>query len=306
MEGGKPITVMRSVFYVPGHIPRFIEKAPTIPADVITLDLEDSVPLAEKEAARVMVRNSLRAVKERSGAEVYVRVNGWLTGLTEKDLDAVVQEWLDGICLPKCEGAEQVKRLERRLEELERERGVKKPIAIQLLIETARGLELVYEAATASPRVNSLIYGAVDYTRDMRVKMTKEAWESLWPRMRIGQAARAAGIIALDYPYPDIGDLEGFRRDCEFGKQFGMEGRMLIHPSQVDIANEVYRPSREDIEYAREAVAAFEKAMQEGKGAIDFRGRMVDIATYGGLKAILNMAKAIEEKERARRARGKT
>ncbi|MEM2634760.1 MAG: aldolase/citrate lyase family protein, partial [Nitrososphaerales archaeon] len=128
----------------------------------------------------------------------------------------------------------------------------------------------------------------------------------LYPRMRIGQAARAAGVIAIDYPYPDIGDLEGFRKDCEFGKQFGMEGRMLIHPSQVEIANQVYKPSDEDIQYAKEACAAFEKAMQEGRAAIDFRGKMVDIATYGGLKAILEMAKAIEEKERARKERAKT
>jgi len=303
MESEKPITIMRSVFYVPGHIYRYIEKAPTIPADIITLDLEDSVPPAEKETARFMVKDSLKMVKEKSGTDVYVRVNGWLTGLTDEDLDAVVQEGLDGICLPKCEGPEQVKRLEERLQELERKRNIKKPIAIQLLIETAKGLEFAYQAATASPRVNALIYGAVDYTRDMRVMMTKEAWESLWPRMRIGQAARAAGVIALDYPYPDIGDLEGFRKDCLFGKQFGMEGRMLIHPSQVEIANEVYKPSKEDVEYAKEAVAAFEKAMQEGRGAIDFRGRMIDIATYGGLKAILNMAKAIEEKERLRRER---
>ncbi|MEM1524686.1 MAG: CoA ester lyase [Nitrososphaerales archaeon] len=300
------MVVMRSVFYVPGNNWRFIEKAPTIPADIITLDLEDSVPPAEKETARFMVKDSIKRVKELSGTDVYVRINGWLTGLTEEDLNAIVQEGLDGVCLPKCEGAEQVKKLEKKLEELEKQRGIKKPIAIQLLIETAKGVELVYEAATASPRVNSLIYGAVDYTRDMRVKMTKEAWESLYPRMRIGQAARAAGVIAIDYPYPDIGDLEGFRKDCEFGKQFGMEGRMLIHPSQVEIANQVYKPSDEDIQYAKEACAAFEKAMQEGRAAIDFRGKMVDIATYGGLKAILEMAKAIEEKERARKERAKT
>ncbi len=163
------MTVMRSVFYVPGNNDKMISKSPSLGADIITLDLEDSVPPAEKAKAREMTREALKVAKS-GGSEVYVRVNNWDTGLTNDDLEASVYEGLTAICLSKTGGPDHVQRLDWKLQELEQRRGL--PIGsvkIQMLAETARGVVNAYPSAIASKRVNSIIFGAVDYTKDMRV-----------------------------------------------------------------------------------------------------------------------------------------
>jgi len=196
--------VMRSVFYVPGNNDKMISKAPTTPADIITLDLEDSVPPAEKAKAREMVRENLKLAGS-GGSTVYARINNWETLMTNDDLEAIVHEGLSGVCLAKCGGPDHVQRLEWKLEELERRR--KLPvgsIAIQLLIETAKGVINAYPSAIASKRVNSLIFGAVDYTKDMRVKLTSEGVEQFYARSHAAVAARAAGCIAIGTGRPTV------------------------------------------------------------------------------------------------------
>lgn len=294
------MVVMRSVFYVPGNNYRFIEKAPALPADIIVLDLEDSVPPAEKETARFMVKDSIKNVK-KGGADVYVRLNCWATELTEGDLDETVQEGLDGVVLSKTSGKDDVIRLEKKLEELEKARGITKPIAMQLLIETAKGVVNMYEASTASKRVNSLVFGAVDFTRDMRVKMTKEATETMVARAWLPIVARAAGLIAIDNPWPPFEDVEGFIKDTKFGRQLGYEGRMLIHPNQIEHSNQIYAPNKEDVDYAREVVEVFKKGMAEGKAAVPLRGTMIDWAVYLTQKDVLSMAETMAEREQNRK-----
>ena len=187
--------VMRSVFYVPGNNEKMVSKAPSITADIITLDLEDSVPPAEKPKARDVIRENLKYAGT-GGAPVYVRINNWETEMTNDDCEAVVHEGLSGVCLAKCGDAENVKRLDWKLEELEQRRGMEVgSVAIQLLIETAKGVMNAYTAACASPRVNSLIFGAVDFTKDMRVKLTSEGREQLYARFHTAVAARAAGCV---------------------------------------------------------------------------------------------------------------
>ena len=184
--------VMRSVFYVPGNNDKMIAKAPTTPADIITLDLEDSVPPAEKPKAREMVRENLKFAGS-GGSTIYVRINNWETLMTNDDLEAIVHEGLSGVCLAKTGGPDHVQRLEWKLEELERRRGLPVgKIAIQLLIETAKGVINAYPSAISSKRVNSLIFGAVDYTKDMRVKLTSEGVEQFHARSHTAVAARAA------------------------------------------------------------------------------------------------------------------
>ena len=159
------MAVMRSVFYVPGNNEKMVGKAPEFPADIITLDLEDSVPPAEKAKARECVRENLKHAGT-GGSKVYSRINNWETLMTNDDLEAIVHEGLSGVCLAKTGEADNVKRLDWKLEELERRRGLQVgSIAIQLLIETAKGMINAYASATASKRVNSLIFGAVDYAR---------------------------------------------------------------------------------------------------------------------------------------------
>lgn len=293
--------VMRSVFYVPSNNPKMMDKAPTLAVDVLTLDLEDAVPPAEKEAGRAAIRDYLR---ERRATQVapalYVRVNNWETLMTDADLEAVVHPGLDGVCLAKCGEPAHVQRLAWKLEELERRRGLPVgSVAIQLLIETAKGVIHAYPSATASARVNSLIFGAVDYAKDMRVTLTAQGDEQLYGRYHTAVAARAAGCVAIDAPYVDIRDAEGFEESTRQGRQMGYEGRMLIHPSQIEPAHRIYTPSPEQVAWAEGVKKTFEsEGLARGVAAVTYQGKMVDTPVYENALTILRTVQEIEAAQR--------
>ena len=282
------MTVMRSVFYVPGNNEKMVAKSPEIPADIITLDLEDSVPPAEKPKAREVVRENLKYAGS-GGSTVYVRINNWETLLTNDDLEAIVHEGLSGVCLAKCGGPDHVQRLDWKLEELERRRSLKVgSVAIQLLIETAKGVMNAYPSAIASKRVNSLIFGAVDYTKDMRVKLTDEGEEQKYARAHAAVAARAAGCIAIDCPFVNFKDMEAFEKSTRYGRQLGYEGRMLIHPGQIEPSHKIYTPDTEDVEWAKGVVKVFEEeGIAKGSAAVSYKGKMVDTPVYENARTIL-------------------
>ena len=190
------MAVRRSDLYLPANNEHMVLKAPTLGADVITLDMEDSVPPAEKAAAREMVKKYIGKMSA-NGAEAWVRINAWDTDLTLADLDAVVMEGLDGITLPKCEGLADVRRLDNEITRLEKLRGLPVGgIKMAILIETSLGVKKVEECAGGSHRLVAIIFGAVDYTRDMKVTRTDEAAEQYYARAVIGSAARAYGLVA--------------------------------------------------------------------------------------------------------------
>jgi citrate lyase subunit beta/citryl-CoA lyase len=282
------MTVMRSVFYVPGNNEKMVAKSADIPADIITLDLEDSVPPAEKPKAREMTRENLKYAGS-GGSTVYVRINNWETLMTNDDLEAIVHEGLSGVCLAKCGGPDHVQRLDWKLEELERRRGLNVGnIAIQLLIETAKGVINAYPSAIASKRVNSLIFGAVDYTKDMRVKLTDEGEEQKYARAHAAVAARAAGCIAIDCPFVNLKDMEAFEKSTRYGRQLGYEGRMLIHPSQIEPSHKIYTPDPDDVEWAKGVVKVFEEeGIAKGSAAVSYKGKMVDTPVYDNARTIL-------------------
>lgn len=282
------MTVMRSVFYVPGNNEKMVAKSAEIPADIITLDLEDSVPPAEKPKAREVTRENLKYAGS-GGSTVYVRINNWETLMTNDDLEAIVHEGLSGVCLAKCGGPDHVQRLDWKLEELERRRGLKVgSIAIQLLIETAKGVIHAYPSSIASKRVNSLIFGAVDYTKDMRVKLTDEGEEQKYARAHTAVAARAAGCIAIDCPFVNFKDMEAFEKSTRYGRQLGYEGRMLIHPSQIESSHKIYTPEPDDVEWAKGVVKVFEEeGIAKGSAAVSYKGKMVDTPVYDNARTIL-------------------
>jgi citrate lyase subunit beta/citryl-CoA lyase len=279
---------MRYFFYIPSNNDNMISKAPKTPADIITLDLEDSVPPAEKPKSREMIKKNLK-IAGSGGSLVYVRINNWFTPWTDDDIEASVHEGLAGLCLPKCAGPDHVKRLEWKIEELERRRGLPiGSVAIQLLAETAIGVINAYPSAVASKRVNSIIFGAVDYCKDMRVKLTLEGEEQLYARAHVAVAARAAGCIAIDCPFVAYQDLALFEKTTSFGHQLGYEGRMLIHPSQIEPAHRIYTPSAEDVALAAEIVKVFEEeGIARGLAAINHKGQMVDTPVYESARATL-------------------
>jgi citrate lyase subunit beta/citryl-CoA lyase len=291
---------MRSVFYTPSNNEKMVGKAPTIAADVLTLDLEDSVPPAEKAKGREMIKSYLDSERAgQSSPNLYVRINNWETEMTNDDLEAIVYPGLNGVCLAKCGEADNVKRLDWKLDELEKRRGIEPgSIGIQLLIETAKGVVNAYEAATASPRVNSLIFGAVDYTKDMRVTLTSEGVEQLYARYYTAVVARAAGCTAIDCPYVAVTDAEGFDKSTQEGRQMGYEGRMLIHPSQIEPSHVIYTPSAQQIEWAEGVKKVFEEeGIAKGSAAVSYKGNMVDTPVYENALTILRTIEEIKAAE---------
>ncbi|OPX37718.1 MAG: CoA ester lyase [Desulfobacteraceae bacterium 4484_190.2] len=294
------MTVMRSVFYVPGNNEKMVGKGPEITADLLTLDLEDSVPPAEKSKAREMIREYLNTQRKKQfSPSLYVRINNWETQMTNDDLEAIVYPGLNGVCLAKCGSAENVQRLDWKLEELEQRRGLEAgSVAIQLLIETAKGVINAYPAAAASPRVNSLIFGAVDYTKDMRVTLTSEGLEQLYARFHTAVAARAAGCVAIDCPFVAFQDMDGYKKSTQEGRQMGYEGRMLIHPSQIEPSHEIYTPSPEDVDWAEGVKKIFEEeGIAKGAAAVAYKGKMVDTPVYENALQILRTMEEIRAAE---------
>lgn len=290
--------VLRTMLFVPGNDMRKIHKAGTLVSDAIILDLEDAVPLEEKETARIFIRDSLNLVGV-SGAMVFVRVNALTTGLLEADLEFVVQEHLHGIMLPKSESPKDILELDQSLDRLELQRNLEKgSLRIIPLIETAKGLLNAPEIASASTRVIALAFGAVDYTREMGISLSPEGMELLYPRSRIAIVARAAEILAIDTPYTDVLNAEGLVQDTKMAQQLGFKGKLLIHPNQVERVNQVFSPTVEELEYAQRVVREFNQAKEKGIGAISLDGKMIDIANYRQAENLLTFHKLIDARDK--------
>ena len=298
------MAVRRSDLYLPANNEHMILKAPTLGADVITLDMEDSVPPAEKEVARQMVKKHIKKMST-TGSEAWVRINAWDTDLTLADLDAVVVDGLDGITLPKCSGLADVRRLDDEITRLEKLRDLPVgKIKIAILIETALGVLTVDESVGGSSRLVAVIFGAVDYTRDMRVTRTDKADEQFYARAKIGVAARAHGLVAEDAPFPNYSDVEAFEANCRSGAQLGFEGRQIIKPRQISAVHKVYSPDPARVEWAKKITKVFEEeGLAKGSASVGFEGSMIDIPVYRDGLNILARQKEIEEKESARGAK---
>jgi len=287
------------MLFTPGNNMRMIRKAGTLGADAVILDLEDAVPLAEKETARIFVRDSIEQVRA-GGAQVFIRPNAFITGLAEEDLNWTVQAGLDGVVLPKVESREEVLEAERLLTALEEERGIEPgSLALVPSVESALGVLNAYEIATASKRIIALAFGALDFTRDMGTSVSKEGTELFYARSRIAIVARAAGVQAIDTPWIDIADQEGLIKEAKTVRQLGFRGKQLIHPSQIEPVNRVFSPSEAEVEYAKKVVKAFKEAEAKGLGAISLEGKMIDIANYRQAEELLAWAEAIAQKEKA-------
>lgn len=294
--------VMRTSLYIPANNPVFVGKCAKYPADIVTFDIEDAVPPQEKENARKMTAENLKAAGA-NGAEVYVRVNGWHTEYTNDDLEAVVYPGLDGITLPKTRNADDVKRLDWKIAELEQRRGIPVgSIQIAVLLETAAGIMNAREIVTASPRITSAFFGAVDYCADMRIARSNLAEEQKVARTIVAIAARYAGITAMDAPFADFSNMDDFRQNTLDGIQMGYEGRMIIHPSQIAVAHELYSPTAEAVEHAKKVKKFFEEeGLAKGLASVSMDGAMVDTPVYVSACEVLDRAAAIAEKEASRK-----
>jgi len=265
--------LLRSLLFVPGNRPKMLEKARSFTADWVILDLEDAVPPHEKDTGRVMVAEALRSGSYQ--AQVIVRVNGFNTGQTEQDLTAIVLPGVAAICLPKVESQDEVEQLEGLLGQLERQRGLDAP-GIFLMIETALGVLNAYAIARASRRVSALCFGGEDFCRDMGAVRTKEGQEITFARGQMLLAAKAAGVAAIDTVYTDLNDLSGLQAETRSMRGLGYDGKLLIHPAQIEPVHLAFRPSAEEISYAQRVLDASAKASAQGAGVCIVDGKMID------------------------------
>ncbi len=263
----------RSRLYLPGSEPKYFINAGLHGPDAIILDLEDSVHQAEKDAARILVRNTLRAV-DFGACERMVRINQLPLGL--EDLTEIIAEEPDLILLPKTEKPEQVQEVDLVIGELKRRNGLERPIWIMPILESALGIENAFAIATASPNIVALTIGLEDYTADLGVVKTSEGPETLYARSRLVNAAKAAGIQAIDSVFGDVGDLESLRRWAENSRALGFEGMGCIHPSQIRVIHDAFSPSQAEIDKALKIVAAFAEAQTKGLGVVSLGSKMID------------------------------
>ncbi len=265
--------VRRSRLYLPGNEPKFMVNAGVHKPDAVILDLEDSVHPDEKDAARLVVRNALRTI-DFMGAERMVRINQGALGLD--DLDEIIPESPDLILIPKVETAAEVRKVAKRIDTLQRDQKRKHPVWLMPILESALGIENAFEIATASERVVALTIGLEDYTADLGVRKTKEGGESAFARSRLVNAARAAGVQAIDSVYGDVGDMDGLGSWGRNSRAMGFEGMGCIHPRQIRVIHDAFAPSPDEIARALKIVAAFDEARRQGLAVVSLGTRMVD------------------------------
>lgn len=263
----------RSRLYVPGSEPKYFINAALHGADAIILDLEDSVHPSEKGAARLLVRNALRAVNFL-GCERMVRINQLPLAL--EDLDEIVPESPDLILLPKVEDVSQVIDVASHIAKVKSDYGITRPIWLMPILESALGIENAFSIATASEKVVGLTIGLEDYTADLGVVKTAAGAESLYARGRVVNAAHAAGIQAIDSVFGDVADMEGLRAWGCNSRALGFEGMGCVHPLQIAVIHEAFAPAAAEIERARKIVAAYNEAQAKGLGVVSLGSKMID------------------------------
>ena len=292
-EQQRSTRIMRSVLFVPSIVERFVSRAPQAGADVICLDLEDSVPPAEKANARAMAAGAIASMPG-GGRATFVRVNGVHTGLLEDDLLAVIRPGLDGIVLPKTESAGTVERADHYLTILERKSGMEPGgVGILPLIESAEGVLNAHEICAASARLVGASLGAEDLAADVGLRRSKEARELQWPRAQVAAAAASAGLVAIDTPEPDYSDGEHLERDARVARSLGFRGKYCIHPNQVEVVNRAFSPTADEVAEAREIVRLLDaEGTAKGRAAIPVNGKMIDTPAYWQAKRLLQWAQA--------------
>lgn len=292
----------RSRLYLPGNEPKFFINAGLHSPDGIILDLEDSVAPAEKDAAQILVRNALRSV-DFYNAERMVRINQLPKGLD--DLKFIVPHNVHVILIPKCESAEQIKEVEKEVKRLTPTSSTRKgtlkssPLRGELkggfgpffmpIIESALGVMRAYEIASASKNNCALTIGLEDYTADIGTQRTNEGKESFLARQMIVNAAKAAGIQAIDSVFSDVSDMDGLRRSVIEAKSLGFEGKGCIHPRQIPVVHEAFAPTAEEIEKAKKIVLAFEEAEKKGLGVVSIGSKMIDPPVVKRAQRILSL-----------------
>ena len=280
--------LFRSLVFVPGNNPRFLEKAKSLPADVVCFDLEDSVPDKEKKNARALIKNTLKQ-RSKYSPDVFVRTNSPESGLVEADLKEIGQKGIDGVVIPKVNSAKELKKIEKTISSLEKKRKVK-GIRLMPSIESALGVVNCYEIASSSKRIDALVFGIFGLLNDMGIEYTKgNPRDAKYSRYKVPVAATAAGVVAIDGIWQDLKDKNGFTKDCQVGKSLGYAGKSIIHPDQIKTAHKIFHPSKLEIAWAKKVCNVYKKSTKKGKGATVVDSKMIDEVHYKRARALLEI-----------------
>lgn len=282
--------IRRSRLYVPGSEPKYFVNAALHGADAVILDLEDSVHPSEKDAARLLVRNALRAV-DFLQCERMVRINQLPLGL--EDLDEIVPESPDLILIPKVENPNQVIEVSARIEDVKADYGITRPIWLMPILESALGIENAFSIAKSSENNVAITIGLEDYTADLGVAKTAAGAESLYARQCMINAAAAAGLQAIDSVYGDVGDLDGLRTWGSNARALGFEGMGCVHPVQIPIIHQAFAPTPAEIERAKKIIAAYTEAQGKGLGVISLGSKMIDAPVVQRALKLMVRAEAV-------------
>jgi len=280
--------LFRSLVFVPGNNPRFLEKAKSLPADIVCFDLEDSVPDKEKKKARTLIKNTLKQ-RSKYSPDIFVRINSPESGIVEADLKEIVQKGIDGIVIPKINSVKELKQIEKTISTLEKKRKIK-GIRLMPSIESALGVINCYEIASSSKRIVALVFGIFDLLNDIGIEYTKgNPPGAKYSRYKVPVAAAAVGVVAIDGIWQDLKDKNGFTKDCEVGRSLGYTGKSIIHPDQIQIVHKIFHPSKPEIKWAKKVCSVYEELTKKGKGATVIEGKMIDEVHYKRAKALLEI-----------------
>lgn len=282
----------RSMLFMPGNNPGMLQTADVLGADSIILDLEDAVSLTEKDSARILVREAIKSLSYKD-VEVVVRINPLDTEYAMDDISTIARVKPDTILIPKVT-EEAVKTVDEEVTKIEKEQGFEKgSIKLFGLVESAYGVENVYEIIRASKRMEGILLGGEDLTSDLGVKRTKQGDEILYSRNKVAVACKALKVDSIDTPFTDTNDFEGLKKDTEKAKSLGFTGKASINPRQIDTIHLVYSPTEAEIQYAQRVMYAMEEAKKDGKGVFALDGKMVDAPVMNRAKTTIELAKML-------------
>lgn len=280
----------RTMLFVPGNNPGMLQNAGILGADSVILDLEDAVSLGEKDSARILVRNAIKNVNFY-GTEIVVRINPLTTEFGHEDVLEIGAANPNAILVPKAT-SEDMEEVDGMLSKIERKKGFKLgSIKLFALVESAFGVENVYDIIKSSKRIIGVLLGAEDLTADLGIKRTKVGEEIFYARSKVSTACRALRVDSIDTPFADMEDTEGFIKDINMAKSLGFTGKAAINPRQVDIIHEVFAPTEDEIRNAGRIIEAMEEAKKEGKGVFSLDGKMVDAPIITRAQNTINKAK---------------
>jgi citrate lyase subunit beta/citryl-CoA lyase len=290
-----PPPVWRSILYVPGNVPKFIDKAHERGADCILVDLEDSVTVAEKPTARALLPETMKKVV-RGGADVAVRINRPMR-LAIPDIEAAVRPGLAALFITKTEGVQHLRLLDEAVSEMERERGMPVgSVGFSAMIEHPRALAELNDIAERGPRVIAMMLGGEDFALETGSVPSDESLEL--PKRLVAFAAQAHGVamIGILGTVADYSDPAAYRKSAERARRFGFSGGTCVHPGLVQALNEAFTPSADDVAYAKKLIAADEKAAVEGRGSFTVDGKMIDIPVIDRARRLIARYDAIERR----------